>query len=231
MQTLSWLIIGLVNAGTVNPSHLASQCSGSAQVSSSYRRLQRFFQHVTLEGDWLALAVVQLLKPRAPWVLCLDRTNRQIGRHDVNILMSAIAAQRFGIALMWTVLDKAGSSNPCERIAPMRRYLGLFGSGSIARRLADRAFIGGSWIKFLLKNNILFAIPVKKNSIIRFQDGRGYRLKTLLVIITLAMAWAYALRDRHRGDQGDRDPGPRLALQIVVPSRLRSTQKVDPTPA
>ncbi len=38
LQTLSWLIIGLVNARTVNLSHLASQCSGSAQVSSSYRR-------------------------------------------------------------------------------------------------------------------------------------------------------------------------------------------------
>ena len=73
LQTLSWLIIGLVNARTVNLSHLASQCSGNAQVSSSYRRLQRFFQYVRLEGDWLALAVVKLLKIRPPWVLCLDR--------------------------------------------------------------------------------------------------------------------------------------------------------------
>ena len=81
LQTLSWLIIGLVNARTVNLSHLASQCSGSAQIASSYRRLQRFFQYVTLEGDWLALAVVRLLKLKAPWVLCLDRTNWQIGRH------------------------------------------------------------------------------------------------------------------------------------------------------
>ncbi len=113
-------------------------------------------------------------------MLCLDRTNWQIGRHDVNILMLAIATQRFRIPLMWTVLDKAGSSNQCERIALMRRYLGLFGSGSIAWLLADREFIGGRWIKFLLKNNILFAIRVKKNSIIRFQDGRIFQLKTLL---------------------------------------------------
>jgi hypothetical protein len=37
-------------------------------VASSYRRLQRFFQNVTLEGDWLALAVVKLLKLKAPWI-------------------------------------------------------------------------------------------------------------------------------------------------------------------
>jgi hypothetical protein len=55
LQTLCWLIIGLVNARTVNLSHLVSQRSSSAQVSSSYRRLQRFFQYITLEGDWLAL--------------------------------------------------------------------------------------------------------------------------------------------------------------------------------
>ena len=62
------------------------------------------------------------------------------------------------------ILDKAGSSNQCERIALMRRYLTLFGSGSIALLLADREFIGGRWIKFLLENNILFAIRVKENS-------------------------------------------------------------------
>ena len=162
LQTLSWLIIGLVNARTVNLSHLASQCSGSAQIAYSYRRLQRFFQYVTLEGDWLALAVVRLLKLKAPWVLCLDRTNWQIGRHEVNILMLAIATQRFRIPLMWTVLDKAGASNQCERIVLMRRYLALFGSGSIAWLLADREFIGGRWIKFLLENNVLFAIRVKE---------------------------------------------------------------------
>jgi len=180
LQTLSWLIIGLVNARTVNLSHLASQCCGPAQVSSSYRRLQRFFQYVTLEGEWLARAVVRLLKLRAPWVVCLDRTNWQVGRRDVNILMVAIATRRFRIPLMWTVLDKAGTSSQDERIALMRRYLALFGAGSIAWLLADREFIGGQWMTFLLENRIRFAIRVKESSVIGFADGRAWRLKTLL---------------------------------------------------
>jgi hypothetical protein len=180
LQTLSWLIIGLVNARTVNLSHLASQCSNNALVSSNYRRLQRFFQHVRLEGDWLSLAVVKLLNLSPPFVLCLDRTNWKIGRHDVNILMLAIATRRFRIPLMWTVLGKAGSSNQCERIALMRRYLALFGPGSIAWLLADREFIGQRWIEFLLENNTLFAIRVKENSYVRLQDGRRTQLKTLL---------------------------------------------------
>ena len=135
----------------MNLSHLASQCSGSAQVASSYRRLQRFFQYVTLEGDWLALAVVRLLKLKAPWVLCLDRTNWQIGRHEVNILMLAIATQRFRIPLMWTVLDKAGASNQCERIVLMRPLSRAFWLGldrlaarrsRVHRRPVDKVSVG-----------------------------------------------------------------------------------------
>ncbi len=119
LQTLSWSIIGVINARTVNLSHVASPCSGSAQVSSNYRRLQRFFQHVRLDGDWLAVAVVKLMKIRPPWVLRLDRTNWKIGRRDVNILMLAVATRRLRIPLMWTVLD-----NTKETLAdrmPVRR--------------------------------------------------------------------------------------------------------------
>lgn len=61
LQTLALLIIGMVNARTVNLSHLASQFPGEAHVASSYRRLQRFFQHVRLAGDWSAPLVVKHL--------------------------------------------------------------------------------------------------------------------------------------------------------------------------
>jgi len=64
LQTLACLIIGLVNGRTVNLTHIATQFSGSAQVSSNYRRLQRFFQYVHLDGDWLAPCVIRLLNIR-----------------------------------------------------------------------------------------------------------------------------------------------------------------------
>jgi len=69
-----------------------------------------FFQHVQLEANWLAVAVVKLMKVTPPWVLCVDRTNRKIGRRDVNILMLPVATRHLRIPLMWTVLDKVGSS-------------------------------------------------------------------------------------------------------------------------
>ncbi len=81
---------------------------------------------------------------------------------------------------MWMVLDKAGSSNRRERVELMRRYLALFGPRSIAWLLADGEFITGQWMEFLLKNNIMFAIRAKENSPIRLDDGRCYRLESLL---------------------------------------------------
>lgn len=180
LQTLSWLIIGLINARSVNLSHIASQFSGRAQVASSYRRLQRFFQYVALDGDWLAEAVIKLLKLRPPWLLALDRTNWKVGRRDVNIPMLAVITRRARLPLMWIILDKPGTSNAAERIKLLRRYCALFGPSSIRPLLCDREFIGHAWIEYLLQNNILFAIRVKEGSHVVLDDGRTYQLKSLL---------------------------------------------------
>ncbi len=90
LETLALLVLGLINGRTVNLSHIASQISGTASIPSSYRRLQRFFQHVRLDRDWQAAIVIKWLGIRPPWIVCLDRTNWKIGRRDVNILTLAV---------------------------------------------------------------------------------------------------------------------------------------------
>lgn len=137
LETLAGLIVLLVNVRTVNLTHIAAQFSSTAKAASSYRRLQRFFQFVRLDEDWLARAIIKLSKVNPPWILCLDRTNWKIGRSNVNILMLCVVTRRLRIPLMWTLLDKQGSSNAAERIALMQRYLRLFGAGSIRHLLAD----------------------------------------------------------------------------------------------
>jgi hypothetical protein len=180
LETLSLLIVAMISARTVNLSHLACERAGSVQIASTYRRLQRFFQHVSLPEDWSARLVVQLLGLTGARHLCLDRTNWKIGARDVNILMLAIATRRFRVPLMWTVLDKAGNSNTDERIALMRRYLALFGAGSIQLLLADREFIGLKWLNFLEANRIPFAIRVKAGLIVNTPEGRSLSLRSLL---------------------------------------------------
>ncbi len=162
IETLIVIIVGLVSARTVNLSHIACQFPGTAKHASNYRRLQRFFQHVRVDNDWVALMMVRLLNQRGPWLLALDRTNWKVGSRDINILMLALVTRRFRVPLMWAMLDKLGSSNTAERIALMRRYLAVFDASSIKLLLADREFIGQDWFDFLNKNNIAFAIRTRR---------------------------------------------------------------------
>lgn len=180
LETLCCMVIGMASARTVNLTHLASEMPGEAQINSNYRRLQRFFQHVNLGGDWSARLVVDLLGLTGPWYLCLDRTNWKIGRKEVNILMLAIATKRFRVPLIWTVLDKAGNSNMDERIVLMKRYLALFDVSTIKLLLCDREFVGLKWMNFLNKNNVPFAIRMKENQKIVTEDGACVTLKSFL---------------------------------------------------
>jgi hypothetical protein len=180
IETLVVIIVGLVNARTVNLSHIASHFCGPAKHASNYRRLQRFFQYVHLDNDWVALMMVRLLNQRGPWLLALDRTNWKVGSRDINILMLALVTRRFRVPLMWVILDKPGSSNTAERIALMRRYLALFGAPSIKLLLADREFIGSDWFEFLNENKVAFAIRIKKVMHLTQPDGTKWSFKTLL---------------------------------------------------
>jgi hypothetical protein len=159
LETLAVLLVGLANCRTVNLSHLASQFPGDAKHESNYRRLQRFFQFVHLDGDVAARLIMQMLNLNRPRLLALDRTNWKLGSRDVNILVLAIVTRRFRVPLMWTLLDHAGNSATAQRIELMERYLRLFGAPSIRALLADREFVGAEWMNFLKKQYSLCHPP------------------------------------------------------------------------
>ena len=180
LETRAILIVGLVNSRTVNLLHLASQFPGAALHASNYRRLQRFFQYVRLDGEAVAPLAMRILVPGRPAVLALDRTHWKLGGKDVNILVLALATRRFRVPLLWTVLDHSGNSSTDQRIALMHRYLALFGVSSIKMLLADREFIGAAWLEFLCNNNIPFAIRLRENMQLRLEDGGLHSFHTLM---------------------------------------------------
>ena len=180
LQTLCLLLIGIASARTVNLSHLSGEMPTQAKVESTYRRLQRFFQHVVLGEDWSAQLVIRMLGLFGNWNLCLDRTNWKIGRKQINLLVLAVATRPYRVPLIWTVLGKAGNSNTKERIALMKRYLDLFGAESIKCLLADREFIGLDWLDFLHDQDIPFIIRVRSNLYVLCEDGTRRSLRELL---------------------------------------------------
>jgi Transposase DDE domain len=180
LETLALLITGVIGARTVNLSHVASERGAPVEVASTYRRFQRFFQHVTPGEDWAARLIVAVLGLTEPWTSCLDRTNWKIGAKDVNILMLAVVTRRHRVPLMWTLLDGPGNSSTGQRIALMDRYRALFGAGSVKTLLADREFIGGDWLRYLKKNDVSFVIRVKAGMTVLTEDGRRFTFASLL---------------------------------------------------
>jgi len=177
LETLCLIVVGMISARTVNLSHLACERPSTALVASTYRRLQRFFQHVSIGSDWSAPLVVGLLGLGGPWRLALDRTQWKLGARHVNILMLAVVTRRARVPLVWSVLDNnGGTSDSSQRIALMRRYLAIFGAASVRLLLADREFVGLAWMNFLNENKIPFAIRMKEKLIVTTEDGRRLAL-------------------------------------------------------
>ncbi len=58
LETLALLITGMIGARTVNLSHVASERGSPVKPTSTYRRLQRFFQHVAPDGSVANFVVV-----------------------------------------------------------------------------------------------------------------------------------------------------------------------------
>jgi hypothetical protein len=171
LETLCLLIVGMVGARTVNLGHIACERPGTALTASTYRRLQRFFQHVRLGQDWTLPLVARLIGPSRRWTLVLDRTQWSIGSREVNYLVLAVVTRHFRVPLVWTLLPRGGNSATAVRIALIARYLAHFAPSTIGVLLADREFIGAEWLKFLNDNNIPFAIRLREDLRVVTEDG------------------------------------------------------------
>ncbi len=193
---------------------MACERSAPASTASTYRRLQRFFQHARPGADWAAPVVAGLagLGP-GPHRLILDRTNWKVGRREINLLVLAVATRRHRLAWMWTVLDRPGNSGAAERIALMERYIARFGAGSIGLLLADREFIGEEWFNWLIRNDIPFAIRMRGTQ--RATTGEGCKgpLARLLATPGRRRRATVTLDNMAR----DGSPGPALAIRARHP--------------
>lgn len=180
LETLRLIVVGMISARSVNLSHLACERPGRVQTTSTYRLLQRFFQHVRLDEDWAMPLLVRLLGLNGSWLLALIRTNWQIGKTEVNYLVLAVVTRRFRVPLIWSVIEGRGCSDTGMRIALIERYLAHFPATTIRLLLADREFVGADWMKFLCENNIHFAIRVRDNLRITCEDGHDLTLRAML---------------------------------------------------
>lgn len=167
------MLLAVLRIQRMDLSRLAVAMGGSADVTSRYRRLQRFFSEVRFDYDALARLIVRLFGfDRQPFYLTLDRTNWQWGKKNLNLLTLGIVYKGAAIPVYWLVLNKKGNSSQRERIALLKRFVCQFGSGSIQGILGDREFIGEQWWGWLNQQQIPFVIRMKANQLYRDKQGR-----------------------------------------------------------
>lgn len=158
------MLVALMAVQTVNLTRLANYLDDKKhQISSRYRRLQRFFSYCEIDYNGIATFIMKLFGfDKQPFYLTMDRTNWKWGKKDINILFLGIVYKGTAIPVYWLLLNHPGNSSTKQRIALIKRFISKFGSSNILGLLGDREFVGSHWFKWLDSEKIPFFIRVKQ---------------------------------------------------------------------
>jgi hypothetical protein len=128
----------------------------------------------------MARLTLKLLKIEPPFVIAIDRTEWQLGKAWVNVLMLSVGYQGVSIPLFWMVLEEKGCSDNAERLDIVQQFIDEFGTGSIDFVAADREFASKEWLAYLVKNKIGFRLRIKANTLMTDKRGRPIHASQML---------------------------------------------------
>ena len=181
IKFLARFLLALFAAKTVNLAQIASFFAGQAKTDSNYKRIKRFLRFFEISEREITQLVIRLMKLKPPFVLTIDRTEWQLGKTWVNVLMLAVVSEGgVAVPLLWTVFAKKGCSNDRERQLILEKYLSIFPAQSIKFVTADREFASQEWLQFLSQIRIGFCLRIKANTLIPDKRGKLMKAQRLL---------------------------------------------------
>lgn len=111
--------------------------------------------------------------PRGKVSLCIDRTEWDFGKCQVNILMITARRGEVCVPLYWELLDnKSGNSSSEDRIDLLEKCINLLGARRIGLVIGDREFVGHRWLKYLKVQSIGFCIRLPRHHLVERHDGQ-----------------------------------------------------------
>jgi hypothetical protein len=179
VDSLTQMIFCIIKVSSVQLTALSRGFDSSAQVGSTLRRLQRFFQFQELKLENVAKLIFALIPLPAQIILTLDRTNWKFGAKDINFLTMAFVYKGVSIPFLWQLLDHKGNSNTSQRISLLEKGLKILCNRPIYCLLADREFIGQAWFSWLINAHIPFCIRLKETTSVRHKNGGKVPIKNL----------------------------------------------------
>ncbi|MEZ5428896.1 MAG: IS4 family transposase [Pyrinomonadaceae bacterium] len=136
------------------------------------------------------------MKIESFYTIAIDRTEWQLGKQWVNVLMLSIAYRNISIPLLWTVLDEKGCSDDAERKEILQKFIDEFGAESIRFVTADREFCSKAWLKYLIENEISYRLRIKASY--RITNARGTQVRASHLCRTLKINERIELRGKRR---------------------------------
>ncbi len=140
--------------------------------------------------------MLKLLKIEPPFTIAIDRTEWQLGKRWVNVLMLSITYKGAAIPLFWTVTGEKGCSDNLERREILQKFTDEFGSKSIRFVTADREFCSKEWLKYLIENKISFRLRIKANY--QITNARGELISASRLCRTLKINQRLELRGKRK---------------------------------
>ncbi len=186
ISCLAQMVKGLIAVKTVNLMEISTSFTTHSKSSSSYRRMQRFFQSFCFDLMQITSFVFDRFYLRGRCVLAIDRTNWKFGKTHLNLLVISIIYQGIAIPIYWKNLSKGGSSSIDHRMYAMINIIYSIGKTKIRCLLADREFIGLEWMRWLRESNLPFVIRIKENTLVGRQPYDRYPTNALSVFRSLS---------------------------------------------
>jgi hypothetical protein len=179
-EFLSSIIEGLIKGRSVIFSEIADKIDKPIKEESIERRIQDFFQKVSLDFMNLGMLMLSFVHHKKV-LLSIDRTEWDFGGTQVNILCAVVSVGKMAVPIYFDMLDnKSGNSNADDRIALFRSLVGIIGKDRIEAVVMDREFIGKKWLSWLVKEKIDFCARVPKSHKITFVDGERCTVDELM---------------------------------------------------
>ena len=173
-------IIALLKSRNVQFCEVAQHLNDGVKPASNETRIQDFFREVDVHYLLLARLLVRLLPAQGKLRLCIDRTEWDFGRCQVNILLVTVGRGAFQLPLYWELLDnRSGNSAARDRIALLQVCLQLLGKDRIGLVLGDREFVGQHWLKWLKDQGLNFLMRLPKHHQLTLADGRRLAITDL----------------------------------------------------
>lgn len=123
--------------------------------------------------------MLKLLKIEPKYTIAIDRTEWQLGKSWVNVLLLSVTYKSLSIPVYWTVTGEKGCSETAERREILEKFIAEFGLESIRFVTADREFCSREWLEYLVKNEISYRLRIKVNYQITNAKGELIRASKL----------------------------------------------------